>query len=82
MSRPKKQVDELSIPLEVALGKLSNLARFNQSLIGLRVQQAIRRHPDLHDLLDPILAELKEHGESVKVARQALGTAKKLVQDL
>jgi hypothetical protein len=82
MSRPKKKVDALSIPLEIATGKLSSLEQFNHKLIHLRVKQAINRHPDLMELLEPVLAELKEHGESVGVAKKALGAAKKLVKEL
>ena len=81
MARPKKRTDLLVIPLEIATGKLSNLEQFNHKLTRMRIEQAIARRPELKALLEPVLAELDEHGRSVIVAKAAINAAKKLILD-
>lgn len=79
MPRPKKKIDLIVTPLEVATGKLSSLQHFNQPLTHKRIEQAIERHPDLEALLRPVLAEMQEHATSVLIAKAAIATAKKLI---
>ncbi len=81
MSRPTKRSETINVPLEIVSGKLASLSQFNHRLTRLRVEQAIHRHPDLKGLLEPILEELKEHGHSVEVARHAVSTVKRLLND-
>ncbi len=81
MARPKKRIDLLVIPLEIATGKLSSLENFNHRLTRMRIEQAIARHPELEDLLRPVLAEMDEHGESVIVAKAAINAVKKMIQN-
>lgn len=81
MARPKKKTELLVIPLEIATGKLSSLEQFNHKLTRLRIEQAIARHPELKALLQPVLAELDEHGRNVTVAKAAINAAKKMILD-
>ena len=82
MPRPLKRTEPLNVALEIATGKLSKLERFNHRLIRMRIEQAIDRHPDLEDLLRPVLGELDEHEKSVVTAKSAISTAKSLVKKL
>lgn len=80
MPRPTKKSELLNVPLDVLSGKLSKLEQFNQPITRMRIEQAIKRHPDLRDLLIPILDELDEHGRSVTVAKAAVSTVKSLLK--
>lgn len=82
MPRPKKKSELVNIPLEIAYGKLSRLEKLAHPLIRLRVRQAIRRHPDMQDLLEPILEELDAHAKDVRTAQVALSTVKSLLKKL
>ena len=81
MARPTKKTELLIIPLEIANGKLSSLEQFNHKLTRLRIEQAIARHPELKALLQPVLAELDEHGKNVTVAKAAINAVKKMILD-
>lgn len=81
MARLKKRTELLVIPLEIATGKLSSLEQFNHKITRLRIEQAIARRPELKALLQPILAELDEHGRNVIVAKAAINAVKKLIKD-
>ena len=81
MARPTEKTELLIIPLEIANGKLSSLEQFNHKLTRLRIEQAIARHPELKALLQPVLAELDEHGKNVTVAKAAINAVKKMIKD-
>lgn len=68
--------------LEIATGKLSRMEQLNIRLIRMRIEQAIERHPDMKDLLGPVLSEMDENEKSVIVAKSAISAAKALVKKL
>lgn len=82
MPRPSKKTELISIPLEIATVKLSNLEKFHHPIIALRIRQAITRHPDLENLLRPVLDELAAHSLNVSTAKAAINTAKSLVKKI
>jgi tellurite resistance protein len=79
MPRPKKQNDLVASVLEVAHGNLSHVLETVQPTTRLRIEQAIRRHPDLSDLLDPIKSELEEIQKCTFSAKTEVRTAIKLI---
>lgn len=82
MPKSKKRTDEICILLEVATGNLSELHLINQPTTTKRIEQAIQRHPDLCNLLTPILDELAERERLVLSARAAISTAKVFVKKI
>lgn len=82
MPRPKKRTDEICVLLEVATGNLSELLLLNQPVTAKRIEQALRRHPDLRNLLTPILDEMQEQQKLVISAKAAISTAKVFVKKI
>jgi len=72
----------VTIPLEIATGKLSRLEAMDHPIIRLRIEQAMERHPDLNSLLMPVLKELDDHSRSIRTAKAAISTAKAMLKKL
>lgn len=79
MPRPKKKTDLIARVLEGAHGNLSVMLEIVEPVSRMRLTQAIRRHPDLKDLLEPLLDEMQELHRSALVARTEVRTAIKMV---
>lgn len=82
MPRPKKRTDEICILLEVATGRLSELHLMNNPVTRKRIEQAMQRHPDLCNLLTPVLDELDDQRKLVISAKAAISTAKVFVKKI
>jgi hypothetical protein len=75
MPRPKKNVDLISQVLELASGKLSVALNIILPTTRKRIEQAINRHPDLRNLLEPVEAEMTEYQNALLSAKAAVRTA-------
>ena len=79
MPRPKKNKDLTAQVLELAHGDLSHIEEMVAPVTRLRIEQAIRRHPDLKDLLEPVADEIDETNKFLLRARLKVSTAIKMV---
>lgn len=68
MPRPTAQTENLSEPLEAAAGALEIVAGSISPTTLLRLEQAVRRHPDLQTLLEPAGEEIAEMVRRARVA--------------
>lgn len=79
MGRPKKSKDLTAQVLEMAHGNLSHVIELVAPVTALRIEQAIRRHPDLKDLLEPVKDEINEINHSLVRAKVEVRTAIKMI---
>lgn len=82
MARPKKSKDMTAQVLEMAHGNLSAILETVAPVTKLRIEQAIRRHPDLKDLLEPVKSEIDEMSHLLSLARVEVKTGISLVWKL
>lgn len=82
MARPKKSKDMTAQVLEMAHGNLSAILETVAPVTKLRIEQAIRRHPDLKDLLEPVKGEIDEMSHLLSRARVEVKTGISLVWKL